>query len=65
MTSRFCEAFHFDDNKANANELTQLVFAGTKRATAALLWSLQAESMPLPQPGDLTWPLIGMGRRCL
>ena len=48
MTSRFCEVFHFDDNKANTNELTQLVFAGTKRATAALLWSLQAESRPLP-----------------
>lgn len=54
MRSRFYEAFHFDDNEASANELAQLVLAGTKRATAALLWSMQVENKPLPRPGDLS-----------
>ena len=36
---RFYEAFHFDDNEASANALLALVLAGTKRATAGLLWS--------------------------
>ena len=48
MTLRFYEAFHLDDNQASANKLAQLVLAGTKRATAVLLWSMQAGNKPLP-----------------
>ena len=51
---RFYEAFHFDDNERSANELAELVIAGTKRATAALLWSYDAANKKLPKPGDLS-----------
>lgn len=51
---RFLEAFHFDDNEPSANELAQLVLAGRKRATAGLVWSLEAASAPLPKAGDLS-----------
>lgn len=53
-TARFLEAFHFDDNAPSANELAQLVVAGRKRATAALLWSHEAEGKRIPRPGDLS-----------
>ena len=53
-TPRFFEAFHFDDNEPSANELAQLVLAGTKRATAGLVWSFEAASVPLPKAGDLS-----------
>lgn len=51
VSERFYEAFHFDDNERDANELVELVLAGTKRATAALRWSFDAEGKPLPRPG--------------
>jgi len=53
-TPRFLEAFHFDDNEPSANELAQLVLAGTKRATAGLVWSFESASMLLPKAGDLS-----------
>ena len=53
-TPRFFEAFHFDDNEQSANELAQLVLAGKKRATAGLVWSFEAASIPLPKVGDLS-----------
>lgn len=53
-TPRFYEAFHFDDHERSANELGRLVLAGRKRATAGLAWSFEAESKPLPVPGDLS-----------
>ena len=53
-TSRFFEAFHFDDNEPSANELAQLVLAGRKRATAGLVWSFDATSAPLPKSGHLS-----------
>jgi uncharacterized protein YhfF len=53
-TSRFLEAFYFDDNQPSADELARLVVAGRKRATAALLWSHEAESKRIPEPGDLS-----------
>jgi uncharacterized protein YhfF len=53
-TSRFLEAFHFDDNESSANELALLVLKGQKRATAALLWAHEAESKRIPEPGDLS-----------
>jgi uncharacterized protein YhfF len=51
---RFLEAFHFDDNQPSADELAVLVLAGRKRATAGLLWAHDAETRPLPRPGDLS-----------
>lgn len=53
-SSRFYEAFHFDDNERSANELAHLVLAGTKRATAGLLWSFDAANLLLPKTGDLS-----------
>lgn len=50
-TPRFYEAFFFADSEAVADELADLVLAGTKRATAGLAWSFEAESKPLPRPG--------------
>jgi len=54
VTSRFYEAFHFDDNEPSANELAALVLAGTKRATASLLWTLKAADRRTPAAGDLS-----------
>jgi len=51
---RFYEAFHFDDNAPTADELARLLLAGTKRATAGLLWVFEAAGKPLPKPGDLS-----------
>ena len=53
-TRHFFEAFHFDDNEPSANALARLVLAGTKRATAGLVWSFENASMPLPQVGSLS-----------
>jgi uncharacterized protein YhfF len=53
-TPRFFEAFHFDDNERSADELALLVLSGTKRATAGLVWSFEAASVPLPKVGDLS-----------
>jgi uncharacterized protein YhfF len=53
-SDRFYEAFHFDDNARDADALAALVLAGTKRATAGLLWVNEAEGKPLPKPGDLS-----------
>jgi uncharacterized protein YhfF len=53
-SKRFYEAFHFDDNKIDADELAKLDLAGTKRATAGLQWSFEAEKKPLPKSGVLS-----------
>ena len=53
-SERFYEAFHFDDNEQDANVLARLVLAGTKRATAGLQWSFEAENKPLPKSGDFS-----------
>lgn len=53
-TSRFLEAFHFDDNEPGANELAALVVNGRKRATAALLWAYDLEGKRVPEPSDLS-----------
>ena len=52
--ARFYESFHFGDSEALANELAALVVAGTKRATASLLWSYEADCKALPKPGHLS-----------
>jgi uncharacterized protein YhfF len=54
VSARFYEAFHFADSEAVANELAQLVLAGTKRATAGLVWSFEPEDKPPAKPGDLS-----------
>ena len=54
VQARFYEAFHFDDNEPAANELARLVLVGTKRATAGLAWSFEAENRPPPKPSDLS-----------
>ncbi len=53
-SSRFYEAFHFADSEPVANELAELVLAGTKRATASLVWFYESEKRPLPKRGDLS-----------
>jgi uncharacterized protein YhfF len=53
-SARFYEAFHFSDKEVFADELAALVVAGIKRATAALVWSFEAERKPLPKRGDLS-----------
>ena len=53
-SSRFYEAFHFDDNELDANELGDLTLQGAKRATASLLWFYEANRKPIPKVGDLS-----------
>jgi uncharacterized protein YhfF len=52
--ARFYEAFAFGDSERMAEELARLVLAGTKRATASLVWTYEAESKPRPTSGDLS-----------
>lgn len=52
--ARFYEAFAFGDSQALADELAALVLQGSKRATAASVWSFEAEGRRLPRPGDLS-----------
>ncbi len=54
LSARFYEAFHFGDSEPLADDLAALVLAGTKRATAGLLWSNEASGKPTPRPGDLS-----------
>ena len=51
---RFYEAFGFGDSAALADELGQLVLAGTKRATAGSVWSYESNGKGVPKPGDLS-----------
>lgn len=52
--SRFYESFCFADSEAVSEELAALVLSGVKRATAALVWALEAQGKEPPQPGDLS-----------
>lgn len=52
--ARFYEAFFFADSEETANSLAALVLSGTKRATAASVWSFELEGKRLPAPGDLS-----------
>ncbi len=47
-------AWYFCDNRADADELAELVRAGVKRATAGALWSYEAEGEPIPHVGELS-----------
>ena len=46
------EAWSFCDNEEAANELGDLVKAGTKTATCSLVWAYEAENEKLPTVGD-------------
>lgn len=48
------EAFCFGDGEAMADDLAALVRAGTKRATASLVWAYEAEGQALPAAGNLS-----------
>ena len=52
--SQFYESFYFADSEEVANDLAELVLSGIKRATAALVWGLEAEGKARPKPGDLS-----------
>ena len=52
--SRFYEACHFADSEPVADALAALVLQGTKRATASLVWALEAAGKAAPKPGDLS-----------
>lgn len=52
--ARFYESFYFADSEDVANSLAQLVLAGIKRATGALVWGLEAQAKRPPAPGDLS-----------
>jgi uncharacterized protein YhfF len=48
------EAWSFCDNEQSANELGDLVTAGTKTATCGLIWAYEAQNEKLPVVGDLS-----------
>ena len=54
LSHRFYEVTYFADSQPSADALAQLVLAGKKRATAGLVWSYEADGLPLPSPGMLT-----------
>lgn len=59
-------AWHFCDNKSDADELAELVLDGRKRATAALRWAYEFDNEPLPLVGDLSVVTDWEGRaRCV
>lgn len=47
------DAWQFGDSAELADSLAALVLAGTKTATAGLLWEYEAEGVPAPVPGKL------------
>ena len=55
------EAWAFGATCAQADELLELVLAGTKTATASALWDYEAEDEPLPEPGQLNIVVDGRG----
>jgi len=53
------EAWGFGDGPRMADELGALVLEGKKTATCGILWEYEAESEPLPQPGEYSIILDG------
>jgi uncharacterized protein YhfF len=47
-------AWHFCDNREDADELAELVRTGRKRATAGALWSYEDDQERLPRVGDFS-----------
>lgn len=56
------EPWIFGDSPRLADELAELIMAGTKTATCAALWEYEAGGDPLPQPGQLGILQDGAGR---
>jgi uncharacterized protein YhfF len=54
-------AWSFGGTPEQADELVDLVLAGTKTATASALWDYESEQSPLPEPGQLGIVLDGSG----
>jgi len=52
-TDKAFAAWSFGDTEKLADDLLDLVLAGTKRATTPSVWELEARGEPMPQPGDL------------
>ncbi len=48
------ECFYFGSSEQIANELLELVLAGTKRATASSFFSYEINNEELPKQGDLS-----------
>lgn len=46
-------AWHFCDNKKDADECVRLVLSGKKRATSPSIWELQLTNEKIPEVGDL------------
>ena len=49
---RYVEAFFFGTKPHRAHEITPLVLNGTKTATGALLWAIEADGKQPARPGD-------------
>lgn len=65
-TRRTYSAWAFGDHADLADELCELVLAGTKRATAGSLKEYAAEGMPVPHVGELSVVTDGAGiARCV
>ncbi|MGF3056502.1 ASCH domain-containing protein [Microbacterium sp. YY-01] len=62
LPSKAPEAWAFGATPEHADELLDLVMQGIKVATASSLWDYEAESEPLPRPGDLSVILDGSGQ---
>ena len=54
-------AWGFGDHAHLADELGALVLRGVKTATCTMLWEFEADHEPLPQPGDVSIILNGVG----
>jgi uncharacterized protein YhfF len=49
----FNQAWHFCNNKKDADELAELTVRGIKQATTALYYWYEDGKEPMPEPGDL------------
>ncbi|MHB9002656.1 MAG: ASCH domain-containing protein [Coriobacteriia bacterium] len=59
-------SWHFGTGGEMADELVELVLAGTKRATAGALWSYEQEGELTPEIGDFSIVTDGSGvARCI
>jgi uncharacterized protein YhfF len=65
-TRKTYTAWAFGDHADLADELCELVLAGTKRATAGSLKEYEADGEPIPRAGDLSVVTDGAGTaRCV
>jgi uncharacterized protein YhfF len=64
--SQYDDVFSFGDSAEMADELSDLVVAGTKTATAATLWQCETDDEKVPEVGDISVVLGGDGKaRCI